>query len=119
MNFPISSVNRPGHPTGATLKICAVQVFNVADAVSCMWKVPESRAARCPVTRTGGELAFVSRFRCAALARVVPAPAYDPKRRRVGARAAGSPVAPVARGRRRAWCSAVCRVWWPVSPAIP
>jgi hypothetical protein len=104
MNFPISSVNRPGHPTGATLKICAVQVFNVADAVSCMWKVPESgRAARCPVTRTGGELAFVSRFRCAALARVVPAPAYDPKRRRVGASRRG--VAP-SRGRRRAcWCS--------------
>ena len=49
----------------------------------------KSRGAR-PVTRTGGELAFVSRFRCAALARVVPAPAYDPKRRRVGARAAGS-----------------------------
>ena len=73
MNFPISSVNRPGDPTGATLKICAVQVFNVADAVSCMWKVAESRGAR-PVPRTGGELAFVSRFRCAALARVVPVP---------------------------------------------
>jgi len=54
MNFPISSVNRPGHPTGATLKICAVQVFNVADAVSCMWNgARKSRGAR-PVTRTGG-----------------------------------------------------------------
>jgi hypothetical protein len=59
--------------------------------VVCVEGARKSRGAR-PVPRTGGELAFVSRFRCAALARVVPAPAYDPKRkrRRVGARAAGS-----------------------------
>jgi hypothetical protein len=90
MNFPISSVNRPGHPTGATLKICAVQVYNVADAVSCMWKVPESRAARArsPVREASLRLCPGSGAR---LSRVcVPAPAYDPKRRRGGARAGGS-----------------------------
>lgn len=96
MNFPISSVNRPGHPTGATLKICAVQVFNVADAVSCMWKVPESRAARArsPVREAslrlcrGGSGARLSRVWSRLPRGSGPAP---------GAGRA------VRRGRRRAW----------------
>ena len=152
MNFPISSLNRPGHPTGATLKIkCRSGLQCRRRRVVYVEGARKSRGAR-PVPRsserskwfrlgrqgrTVAAAAWCSaRAACgdryhghpqlspdlirhkreaslrlcpgpgARLSRVcVPAPAYDPKRRRgAGPAARRVALAAAARGARGAAC---------------